>query len=58
MNIKNIREKVLLTQSEFAKELNVAFSTIQSWEQGKATPSFRMKRRIIEFCKNNDIEIK
>jgi DNA-binding transcriptional regulator YiaG len=56
--IKQIREKALLTQSEFAKILNISFATIQSWERtNNVVPSFRMQRKIIEFCKNNNIKI-
>jgi DNA-binding transcriptional regulator YiaG len=57
MNIKSIRDKALLTQYEFADKLNVCISTVQSWEQKGIEPSYRLKRRIIEFCKQNNIEI-
>lgn len=57
MNIKNIREKVMLTQEELAKVLGVSFRTIQSWEQGKCEPSLRLKRKVVEFCKQNNIEV-
>lgn len=56
LEIKNIREKALLTQQEFAKELDVSYSVVQKWEQNKLKPSLRYKRRIVEFCKKNGIE--
>lgn len=57
MNIKEIREKTLLTQREFAKELNISLGIVQRWEQNKNEPSLRYKRKIIEFCKSKNIEI-
>ena len=37
--IKNIREQMNLSQTVFAKMLNVSPSSIRQWEQGKRTPS-------------------
>ena len=36
--IKQSREKLGLTQIEFAKKLNVSVQTVQAWEQGKRNP--------------------
>jgi len=37
--IKNIREQMNLSQTVFAKMLNVSPSSIRQWEQGKRKPS-------------------
>lgn len=37
--IKNIRVQMNISQSVFAKILNVSPSSIRQWEQGKRTPS-------------------
>jgi len=37
--IKSIREQMNLSQTVFAKMLNVSPSSIRQWEQGKRTPS-------------------
>ncbi len=37
--IRNIREKLRLSQTVFAKLLNVSPSAIRQWEQGKRQPS-------------------
>lgn len=37
--IKRIRQRSLLTQIDFAKEVKVAFSTVNRWECGKAKPN-------------------
>jgi putative transcriptional regulator len=57
MDIKEIRIKMMYSQVEFAKKLGIALATLQSWEQGRAEPSLRMKRKVAEFCKINNIEI-
>lgn len=56
MKVKQIREKALLTQQEFAKEIGVSIATVQSWEQKNITPSFKFKRKIIDFCKEKKIK--
>lgn len=38
-NIKEIRQSLELTQSEFASFMGVSFRTLQEWEQGRRTPS-------------------
>lgn len=53
--IKRIRQKSLLTQEEFAQELNVAFSTVNRWEKGKTQPNITAMKRIKEFCLYKDI---
>lgn len=37
-NAKEIRSKFDLTQSEFAKLLNISVATLQNWEQGRRKP--------------------
>lgn len=36
---KSAREKLDMTQEEFAKTLNTSISTVRSWEQGTRTPT-------------------
>lgn len=38
-DIQKIREKIKLSQSVFAKVLNVSSSSVRQWEQGKRTPT-------------------
>lgn len=54
--IKDIRIKSLLSQSDFAQELGVSFSTVNRWENGKAYPGFKALKKMKEFCVNNGIE--
>lgn len=51
--IRLLREKFLLTQEDFAKELGVAASTVNRWETGKTRPNMVAMRTIKEFCIRN-----
>jgi len=53
--VKYAREKMVLSQSEFAKALGVAFASINRWENGVRTPTYALQRRFYEFCKENNI---
>lgn len=48
--IRTLREKFLLTQEEFAKELGVATSTVNRWETGKVRPNISAMKIIKKFC--------
>ena len=48
--IKIIRQQAFLTQEAFAKELGVAFSTVNRWESGKTHPNMSAMKKIHEFC--------
>ena len=53
--IKEIRGKCLLSQSDFAKELGVSFSTINRWENGKSLPKISKLKQINDFCEKHAI---
>lgn len=55
--IKKLREKLILTQTEFAEILGVSFTTVSRWEKGIHEPTMKVKRKIVELCKDNNIEI-
>ena len=56
--IKDIRRKCLLNQTEFAEVIGVSFSTVNRWENGKATPNYQALKKIKLFCKKNNINFK
>ena len=56
--IKIIRQQAFLTQEAFAKELKVAFSTVNRWESGKTHPNISAMKKINEFCNSHDISFK
>jgi putative transcriptional regulator len=39
IDVRRIRQKVQMSQSEFAKYFGVSVRTIQEWEQGRCVPS-------------------
>ena len=39
--IRRIRQRCFLTQHDFAKEVQVAFSTVNRWESGRAKPNLK-----------------
>ena len=54
--IKRIRQRCFLTQHDFAKEVQVAFSTVNRWESGKAKSNLSAMKNIKECCLKNNID--
>jgi DNA-binding XRE family transcriptional regulator len=50
------REQLLYSQDMLAKELGVAFSTINRIERGHHEPNLSTKRAFVEFCKKHKLE--
>ena len=55
--VKALRVKLILSQQEFADLLNVSFASINRWETGKHEPTIKIKRKIVELCKTNNIDL-
>ena len=56
-NTKKLRNKMLLTQQELAKLLNVAYVSINRWENGVHEPTMKAKRELMKLFKENKIEV-
>lgn len=56
-DIKTIRTKLLLLQTEFADELGVSLSAVQLWEQGKRNISIRSQRLVLEYCERKGLKV-
>lgn len=56
-DIKTIRQKLLLLQTELADELGVSLSAVQLWEQGRREMSIKSQRLVLEYCKRKGIEM-
>ena len=54
--IKKLRQKLFLSQEEFAKELCVSVSTINRWETGKVKPNITAMKKIKNFCNKNNLK--
>ena len=48
--IKTSRQKAFLSQDAFAKEIGVAYSTINRWETGKSKPNLSAMKKLKQFC--------
>jgi len=55
--VKELRVKLILSQQELADLLNVSFASINRWETGKHEPTIKVKRKIVELCKANGIDM-
>jgi putative transcriptional regulator len=47
--IRQLREKMILSQTEFAEFLGVSNVTVSRWETGKSFPTIKIKRRLQEL---------
>ena len=61
--IKELRNKMLLTQTEIADLLGVSFGSVNRWENGKYEPTIKAKRKLKVLCleyniKFEDFELK
>ena len=56
--VKDLRDKLIMTQAEFAKMLGVSFTSINWWENGLNRPTTSARKHIAELCKENNIELK
>ena len=55
--IRQLRDKLGLSQENLAKELGVSFSTVNRWETGKSEPRGRAEEKILELIEKADIDI-
>ena len=55
--IKKLRNKMFLTQSEFAKELGVSIASVARWETGENEPTMKVKRKLVPLFKKYGIEV-
>ena len=42
--IKTVRLKLHMSQTEFASLFGISFATVNPWENGKTTPNYRAQR--------------
>ena len=56
--IKMIRQRSLMSQTEFANRLNVSYTTVNRWEAGRARPNLIAMKEIRDFCAEQEIEYK
>lgn len=54
-NITILREKMLVTQTELAKLLGVAYVTVNRYENGIHEPTMKIKRKLMKLFKENKV---
>ena len=55
--VKAVRKKLYLSQEMMAKELGVAFATVNRWESGRCKPNYGAQKAFAEFCKAHSIDV-
>jgi putative transcriptional regulator len=55
--VKKVRNLLNFSQEKFAHELNVSFSTINRWENGKSLPSHMAVTLFFDYCRKKKINI-
>ena len=55
--IKALRMKMLLTQTELADKLGVAFATVNRWERGHHEPTMKEKRKLAPMFRKHGIKV-
>ena len=54
--IKELRERLGLTQEQFAQKVGVTYSTVNHWENGKRTPQPYLVQRLRDLKEELDSE--
>ena len=54
--IKKLRQRLFMSQTAFAQELGVSYTTVNRWEMGRATPTYKTMKLIDDYCKEKGIE--
>ena len=55
--VKTVRKRLYLSQEAMAKELGVAFATVNRWESGRCKPNYAAQKAFAEFCKAHYIDV-
>lgn len=55
--IKTLRNRMILSQVEFAKKIGVSFATINRWETWKHCPTIKIKRLLKLYFNKYEIEV-
>ncbi len=55
--IKHVRLKLHMSQTEFGAILGVSYTTVNRWENGKTTPNYRALRAFEQLCKDKKIPL-
>ncbi len=54
--MRQLRQRLFLTQESFASELRVSVSTVNRWESNKTKPTLSLMKQIKEFCSKHSAD--
>lgn len=54
--VKELRNRLGLTQEQFAREVGVTYSTVNNWENAKRIPQPYLLQRLLQMKKGLDEE--
>jgi len=54
--VKEIRNRLNISQEQLARELHISFATVNRWENGKNSPNMLAKKTLFDFCKEKGLE--
>jgi len=55
--IKTLRKRMLITQTELAELLGVAFVSVNRWENDEFEPTMKIKRKLAPLFKEHGIVV-
>ncbi len=55
--LKHLRKRMHYTQEELAELLNVSFTSVNRWENGKYEPTMKIKRKLAPLFKEHGIVV-
>lgn len=55
--IKQIRSYLNISQTELAEQLNVTFTTVNRWENGRAVPNKLAQAQLYDLCKAKSVPV-
>ena len=55
--IKYLRKQMMLSQTEMAEKLDVAFGTLNRWENNHFEPNYKIQRIIKKLCIKYGVDI-
>lgn len=54
--VKTVRGILQLTQKQLGEKLGVQYYTVNRWEKGHHEPTFLVRHKFDEFCKQHNIK--
>ena len=53
--IRETRQKLFMSQEDFATAIHVSVATINRWENGRSKPNLTAMKNLKIFCENNNL---